>query len=108
VATRGDLKPATRGDLHLAIDTNNVLGTSGRETLDALVGGTTDPAVLADLAKGKLRAKLPDLERALAGRVGPNQRLLLAQQLAHLDFLDEAIERVSSEIAERLRPFEWS
>ena len=62
--------------------------------------------MLATLARGRLRQKLPQLERALAGRVGPHQRFLVAQQLAHLDALDELIGRVSDEIAERLRSCE--
>jgi transposase len=91
-------------NIKLAAVATNVVGKSGREMLAALVAGTTDSAELADLAKGKLRAKRPALERALAGRVAAHQRFLLAEQLAHLDFLDEGIERVSTEIAARLRP----
>jgi transposase len=83
---------------------SDVLGISGRQMLEALIGGTTDPMLLADLARGKLRGKLPQLERALAGRFGPHERFLLAQQLAHLDGLEELIERLSAEIADRLRP----
>jgi transposase len=83
----------------------NIVGVSGRQMLAALVTGEEDPAVLAQLARGRLREKRPDLERALAGRVGAHQRFLLAQQLAHLDFLDTSIATVSAEIAERLRPF---
>jgi transposase len=93
-------------NIKLAAVSTNVVGKSGREMLTALIAGTTDPAVLADLAKGKLRAKLPELERALTGCVGVHQRFLLAEQLAHLDFLDEALERVSAEIAERLQPYQ--
>jgi transposase len=92
-------------NIKLAAVATDVLGKSGREILDALVAGTTEAALLADLAKGRLRAKLPELERALAGRFGAHQRFLLAQQLAHLDFLDETVERVGAEIAERLLPF---
>jgi transposase len=91
-------------NIKLAAVATNVLGKSGREMLEALVGGTTDPAVLADLARGKLRAKLPELARALAGSFGPHQRFLIAEQLAHLDYLDEVIERVSTEITARLGP----
>ena len=54
---------------------------------------------------GKLRAKLPQLERALVGTPGLHQHFLLACQLAPIDFLDETVEQVSTEIAERLRPF---
>lgn len=85
---------------------SNVLGASGRAMLHGLVAGTTDVATLADLAKGKLRDKRAALERALSGRMGPHQRFLLAEQLSHIDALDEAIERVSAEIAERVHPFE--
>ena len=85
---------------------SDVLGASGRLMLEALVEGTTDAATTADLAKGSLRTKLPQLERALTGRVRPHQRFLIAHQLAHLDGLDELIDQLSQEIAERLRPFQ--
>jgi transposase len=93
-------------NLKLGDVASDPLGISGRRMLAALIGGATDPAAVADLALGQLRAKLPQLERALAGRVGPHQRFLLAHQLAHLDALDELIERLSAEIATRLRPVE--
>jgi transposase len=93
-------------NIKLGAVATSVVGASGRQMLEALVAGETDAAALAELAKGRLRDKLPDLERALTGRVGAHQRFLLAAQLAHVDFLDAAIERVSAEIRERLRPFE--
>jgi transposase len=71
--------------------------------LAALVDGATDTAAMADLAKGRLREKIPQLEHALAGRFGSHQRFMVAQQLAHLDSLDAAIARVSTEVAERVR-----
>ena len=73
--------------------------------LDALVHGTTDPVVLADLAKGKLRAKIPALQEALEGRFDQLHALLIGAILAHLDFLDEQIDRLSDAIEERLAPF---
>jgi transposase len=85
---------------------SNVLGVSGRQILTALVAGTPDPSILADFARGKLRSKLPQLERALVGQFGSHQRFLLAHQLTHLDALDELIERLSAEVEQRLRPFE--
>ena len=91
-------------NIKLAAVASDVLGVSGRQMLEALVAGTTDAVALAHLARGRLREKLPELERALAGRFGAHQRFLVAAQLAHLDFLDTAIERVSAEIRERLRP----
>ena len=92
-------------NLKLTSVATDVLGVSGRQMLQAVVSGTDDPVRLADLARGKLRDKVPQLERALRGRIGAHQRFMLAQQLAHLDALDELIERVSAEVTERLRPF---
>ncbi len=83
----------------------DILGKSGRAMLDALVAGTTDPEVLADLAKGRMRAKLPALREALEGRFGPLHALLIGAILAHLDFLDEHIDRLSDAIEEHLAPF---
>ena len=93
-------------NIKLAGVATDVMGVSGRATLAALLDGMTDPAALAELAKGKLRKKRDALARALSGRVGDHHRLLLTTHLAHVDFLDEAIARLSAEIVERLRPFE--
>ena len=100
--------------LHKALEDTNVkldsvasdlLGKSGRAMLDALVAGTTDPDVLADLAKGRLRQKLPALREALEGRFSALHALLIGAILAHLDFLDEQIDRLSDAIEERIAPF---
>src|SRR3954452_18460592 len=72
--------------------------------LDALVSGTTDPEVLADLALGKLRKKLPALREALEGRFEAHHALVIGAILAHLDFLDEQIDRLSDAITEHLDP----
>jgi transposase len=93
-------------NIKLASVATDILGKSGREILAALVAGETDGVALAQLAQGRLREKLPQLERALVGCVGPHQRFLVAEQVAHIDYLDEAIARVSAEIAERVRPDE--
>ena len=85
---------------------SDVMGTSGRAILGALVRGTTDPTVLAELARGKLRKKLPELRRALIGQFRPHHAFLLEQALAKIDFLEEAIERITAEIDRRLAPFE--
>lgn len=83
----------------------NVLGVSGRAMLTALIAGTTDPAVLAALARGKLRQKLPDLRRALHGRMRAHHAFLLGQILAKIDFLEETIDELTREIDGRLVPF---
>jgi transposase len=82
----------------------NVLGKSGRAMLQALVDGVTDPEALAALAVGSLTQKIPALRKALQGRIRPHQRFLLQEQLAHIAELEERIERVSAELAERLAP----
>ena len=91
-------------NIKLASVATDILGTSGRAMLQALVAGATDAAALAHLAKGRLREKIPDLERALTGQFTPHQRFMVATHLAHIDFLEAAIAQVSTEIAERLRP----
>jgi transposase len=93
-------------NIKLASVASDILGRSGREMLEALVAGDTDVTALADLARGRMRDKRATLERALAGRFGPHQRFLVAEVLAHIDFLDETIARLSAEIGERERPFE--
>ncbi len=82
-----------------------LLGASGRAMLDALVAGTTDPEVLADLARGRLRKKLPALRQALLGHFRAHHAFLVSQLLAHLDYLDEAIETVSTQIDGAMAPF---
>ena len=84
---------------------SDILGASGRAMLDALVAGTTDPAVLADLAKGKLRQKLPALREALEGRFDAEHGIVVSAILAHIDFLDEQISLLSEAIEEQIRPF---
>ena len=84
---------------------SDILGASGRAMLNALVSGTTDPAVLAELAKGRLRTKIPALQEALEGRFDALHALIVSSILAHLDFLDEAIDRLSDAIEEQLVPF---
>ena len=84
---------------------SDILGVSGRAMLDALCQGTTDPAVLADLAKGRLRKKIPALQEALEGRFSSEHALVVSAILAHIDFLDEQIERLSDAVEEQLAPF---
>jgi transposase len=85
---------------------SDVMGASGQAMIRALVAGTTDPAVLAELARGQLRKKLPALRRALVGRFRPHHAFLLEQILAKIDFLDESLDRLVAEIDQRVAPFE--
>lgn len=83
----------------------DILGASGRAMLTALVGGTRDPQVMADLAKGVLRKKIPALQEALRGRFGGHHALIVGEILAKLDYLDETIGRLSVEIDKVIAPF---
>ena len=81
-------------------------GASGKAMLKELCEGNNDPVALADLAKGKLRAKLPALHQALEGRFRDHHALLVGHLLAHIEYLDQTIAELSEEIEERMRPFE--
>ena len=85
---------------------SNVMGKSARQMIELLAEGVTDTAFMADLARGALRGKIPQLERALHGHFASHQRFMVAQQLAHIDFLEEAIGQVSMEVKERMRPLQ--
>lgn len=89
-------------NIKLASVVSDVMGVSAREMLAAIVDGGTDAALMADLARGRLRNKLPELEKALTGLVQPHHRFLLATQLSHIDFLGEQIEAISAEIGRQL------
>jgi transposase len=110
VRSRGQETPRLQkllesANLKLSAVATDVLGVSGRDMLAALLGGEEDPAVLAELARGKLRAKLPALRQALEGRVRPYHRALLGELLGHIAYLDEAIGRLHDQIAPHLAPF---
>jgi transposase len=90
-------------NVKLAAVVTDVRGVSARAILEALIAGETDPTTLAELARGRLRAKRELLARAVVGRFTAHHAFLVAEQLSHLDYLEEAIDRVSAEIARRLR-----
>ncbi len=92
--------------LKLTTVMTDVLGVSGRAMVEALVHGTTDPTVLADLARGRLRSKLPALQQALRGQFRPQHAFLVTQILAKIDFLEETIATLTAEIDRQLVPFE--
>jgi transposase len=83
----------------------DVLGVSSRAMLAALVAGERDPVVLAELAKGKLRKKLPELRQALRGRFGEHHGLLVGLSLGHLEHLERAIARLDQRVDEVIAPF---
>ena len=93
-------------NIKLASVVSDIDGVSARLMLEALVAGQRDTEQLANLAKGRLKEKRAQLVEALSGRLQPHQSFLIAEHLAQIDYLEGAIERLSHEIEERLRPFE--
>jgi transposase len=91
--------------IKLANVATDILGVSGRDMLQGLIDGTHDPDVLAELARGRLRKKLPQLRKALSGWFSPTHRVLVGELLAHLEYLDESIERLSDDITTMIAPF---
>lgn len=92
-------------NLKLSAVASDILGVSGRAMLAALVAGESDPQRLANLARRRLRAKLPALEAALTGRLRPHHQLLLRTLLTHLHFLEEQIAAFDAYIATAVAPF---
>jgi transposase len=89
-------------NIKLSSVATDIMGQSGRAILSELAAGQTNASALAQLAKGRLRNKLPELEQALTGRVRAHHRFLLAQQLVYIDFLEEQIELISQRIGQQL------
>ncbi len=89
-------------NIKLSSVVTDVMGVSAKAILRELAGGATDAHALAELAKGRLRNKMKELEAALRGTVDEHQRFILAQQLKHIDFLDEQIETLSQQISQHL------
>ena len=90
----------------LATVATDIMGVSGRDMMGALIEGQADPEVLAELARGKLRAKLPALRKALTARFRDHHGFLLERMLAHLDDLEADIAAVSERIEAATAPFE--
>ena len=83
----------------------DILGVSGRAMLKALVAGERDPGVLAELARGRLRAKLPQLRQALKGRFSDHHGLLVGLALDHLEYLEATIATLDGRVDEVIAPF---
>jgi transposase len=89
-------------NLKLASVVTDMYGVSARAMLEAILAGERDVAILADLARGRLRTKRDQLKEALEGRVTAHHSFLLTEHLSTLEYFDEAIARVSGEIDQRL------
>ena len=84
----------------------SVLTKSGREMIDALIAGQRDPEVLAEMAKGRMRSKIPQLQDAMAGRFNEHHALLCRAMLARIDQADATIDELGARIDELLAPYE--
>jgi transposase len=93
-------------NIKLACVAAEVLGVSGRALIAALIGGETEPDRLADLARRRLRVKIPQLKRALYGRVTEHHRFMLRTLMDHVHHLDELIDRLDHRIAAVMSPFD--
>jgi transposase len=89
-------------NLKLAAVVTDIYGVSARAMLAAILAGERDVETLADLARGRLRTKRDQLKEAIEGRVTAHQSFLLTEHLSTLEYVDEAIARVSGEIDQRL------
>src|SRR5262245_38987687 len=85
-------------NLKLTSVVTDVTGGSSRAMLEALLAGETDVTLLAEMAKGRLRAKRAELEAALRGTLQPHHAFMIAQHLAHLDFLEEQLATFDAQI----------
>ena len=91
-------RPSRTPGIKLDSVASDVLGVSGRAMLRALIAGERDPEVLAELAKGKLRKKIPELRQALRGRFRDHHALLIGMCLDHIDHLEAAMARLDDQI----------
>jgi transposase len=91
--------------IKLASVASQTLSKSGRAMIDALITGERDPVVLAELAKRRMRSKIPELQRALVGRFGEHHAAMLRLHLAHIDHLDRLIDELDAQIEGKLDPF---
>jgi transposase len=93
-------------NIKLASVATDALGASGRAILEAMLAGEQDPTRLAEMSKGLLRNKIPELKLALEGRMTEHHRFLLRQLFDHLRFTESKLSEIEQEIDRRTRPFE--
>ena len=91
--------------IKLSVVASDIFGISGRQMMAALIGGQTNPKALAQLARGRLRAKLEALEEAFTGHFTDHHAFLLATMLARIDALDADIAALEAKIQEMIAPF---
>ena len=93
-------------NIKLAAVASDLMGKSAQEMLHALIAGELTPEAMAQFARGRMRSQQELLVQALTGHLQAHHRFLLAEHLKHLVELQDGIARLSTEIAERLHPYE--
>jgi transposase len=93
-------------NIKLGVVATDILGVSGRNMIQALIAGETDTVKLADMARGRLRDKIPLLEQALVGKITEHHQFMLKALMDQLIYLEGQIERFNQRIEEAARPFE--
>jgi len=91
-------------NIKLSSVASDVLGASGRAMIAAIVKGENDPITLAELARQRLRKKIPQLQEALAGEIQDHHRFLLGMLMEQVEFLEKQIDCLTARIAEVLPP----
>lgn len=91
--------------IKLSVVASDIFGVSGRDMLAALIAGQRDPKVLAQFARGRMRAKLSVLEEAFTGRFSDHHAFLLSKMLARIDQISADIDELDSRIADQIAPF---
>src|SRR3954466_12483304 len=91
--------------IKLSVVASDIFGVSGRDMMAALIAGERDPAVLSQLARSRMRAKIGALEEAFVGRFSDHHAFLLATMLARVDALDADIAAVEARIEDLISPF---
>src|SRR5689334_14503689 len=99
------LKLLEGANIKLSGVASDVFGVSGMAMLEALAAGTTTPAEMAGLARGRMRRKAVELEAALEGRLREPQRFLLGMQLRGLEAIDRDLDALDARIEAQLEPF---
>jgi transposase len=94
-----------KAGIKLSSVASDITGVSGRAMIEALVAGTADPEALADLARGRLRSKIPLLQKALLGHFRPHHATVVTEMLAQMDSIEESLERLTKAIEEEISPY---
>jgi transposase len=101
-------KVLEQANIKLSSVASDTLGASGRQMIEAIIAGEEDPSRLADMARKRLRQRIPELQEALTGRIRAHHRFMLKEHFSEWKALTERIERVEEEIENQMRPFEFA